>query len=171
MKCVVRDFSSAKVVSEAESPRHIRCEHKSPIPVAEQCHVIKRAFCERSSDEGCRRRSSILQPRSKTKSTTEGSARIVARPSKRDCRTKRPRILEGDSPPKKVNHREERSFKTEDSSRKASDPRSKRRSIRGSLGLNCFSAFLTPDRGFTITAALSCKIQDNCTQQMCSFIR
>ena len=73
--------------------------------------------------------------------------------------------------PCKANPREGGPLKTADSAYKASDPRSNRKSARGSLGLDCFSTFLTPNKGFTVTAALSCKVQDNCIQQICSFIR
>ena len=73
--------------------------------------------------------------------------------------------------PRKANYREEWSLKMRDSARKASDPRSKRKSTRGSFGLIYFPAFLTPSRGFTVTITLSYKIQDNCTQQRCSFNR
>ena len=56
------------------------------------------------------------------------------------------------------------SLETEGSTCKAGNRRSKRKSDRGSLGLNYFPTFLTPNKGFTVTVALSCKIQDNYTQ-------
>ena len=39
---VVSDFSSADVVSGAESPREIRNEHKPIFPKDEECHVTMR---------------------------------------------------------------------------------------------------------------------------------
>ena len=79
-----------------------------------------------------------------------------------------PRIPEGDPSPKSLPQTKDRSRQTRPS--KLVTP-GHRKSLRGSLDLNYFPAFLTPNRGFTVTAALSCKVQDNCSQQMCSFIR
>ena len=81
---------------------------------------------------------------------------------------KRPRIPEGDQSSKNLPQMKDRSRQTRPSKPVAPGHR---KSVRGSLDLNYFSAFLTPNRGFTVTAALSYKVQDNCSQQMCSFIR
>ena len=81
---------------------------------------------------------------------------------------KRPRIPEGDPSPESLPQTKDRSRQTRPS--KPVTP-GHRKSVCGSLDLNYFLAFSTPNRGFTVTAALSCKVQDNCSQHMCSFIR
>ena len=60
---VISDFSSANVASGAESPRHILCERKPPIPTVEQCHVVTGASPGRRVDEDYRRWPSVLHPR------------------------------------------------------------------------------------------------------------
>ena len=78
---------------------------QAPDSTAKQCHLIAGASPGQRTDEDYRKWSSILHPRIQTESTAGGSAKFLARPSKRDWRTKRPRILEGDPSSKSLPQR------------------------------------------------------------------
>ena len=120
---------------------------------------------ELSPGEG---RTKIIEddPRSYTpeykQSTAGGSAKFLTSPSKRSWRTKK------DQGSPKVIHPSRTLPQTRDRSRQTRPSKpvtpGHRKSVRSNLDLNCFPAYSTLNKRFTVTAALSCKVQDNCSQ-------
>ena len=106
-------------------------------------------------------------PRSYTSEDTQKAPPKVVPSSWRDPRRgiggkKRPRIPEGSTPEKLTTERKGRSRRRTRTAKLVTP--GQKEYTRSGLGLNCFPAFLTLNREFTVTTALSCKIQDNCTQ-------